>query len=289
MKTSSPQGRADQFLRLVEVVARLRGPGGCPWDREQTSRSLTAYIIEEAHELVEAIESGQPQDVIEELGDFLFQVILQAQIAEDNKLFEINEVIQRLAEKMIRRHPHVFGAETWNTSSEVLSQWDNLKDAEKKREIFSFPKTLPALQASHKIGSKSSQWNFDWDSLNEKDRILSVLEKVEEEIRELREAIESATELSPSTFQHKLETSAETETHIFHEMGDCLFALAQLSRHLGFHAEASLREGNRRFQLRFETMVKSTGLSKDDFKKLSPEARETAWQATKVYLESQQK
>lgn len=282
MSSESQETLAQHFLRLVDVVARLRGPGGCPWDQEQTQLSLTPFILEEAHELVEALESGDREHIIEELGDFMFQVILQAQIARDLKQFDIQEVVQKLSDKMIRRHPHVFGCENWSTSEEVLVQWDSLKASEKSRPLFNYPVQLPALQAAHKAGAKSAQWNFDWNAQTSRERILSVLAKVEEEVRELREAIAQAPELDPQTFQHQLENKEPAHRHIFHEMGDTLFALSQLARHLGFQAEASLREANRRFQRRFESMIEISQFKKEDFQKLSPQQMEDAWMKAKA-------
>lgn len=250
------------FQSLVEIVAKLRGPQGCPWDKEQTARSLTPFILEEAFELVEAIEGGRREEIIDELGDFLFQVVLQAQVAKDEGAFTIDEVVRHLAEKMVRRHPHVFGDQSWATSDEVLANWDALKEKEKKRKIFNYPRNLPALQAAHKIGFKSEGWKFDWDTAAE------VLAKVDEEIAELKEAMQG-----------------RDEAHLRHEMGDALFSLAQLARHLGFSAEESLREANRRFETRFDKMLELREITeKAAFAALSPAEKERAWAAAKAAL-----
>lgn len=250
------------FQGLVDIVAKLRGPQGCPWDKEQTSRSLTPFILEEAFELVEAIEHGTREEVIDELGDFLFQVVLQAQVAKDENAFTIDDVVKNLSEKMIRRHPHVFGDTKWATSEEVLANWDGLKEKEKKRKIFNYPRNLPALQAAHKIGFKSEGWKFDWDNAQQ------VLAKVDEEIGELKEAMD---EKNPA--------------HIRHEMGDALFSLAQLARHLGFQAEESLREANHRFEGRFDKMLEFKGIhEKGAFAALPPAEKEQAWETAKKAL-----
>lgn len=247
------------FEGLVEIVAKLRGPEGCPWDKEQTARTLTPFILEEAFELVEAIEAGKREEIIDELGDFLFQVVLQAQVAKDGGEFTIDDVVKHLSEKMVRRHPHVFGDQNWATSDEVLANWDALKEKEKKRKVFNYPRNLPALQASHKIGFKSEGWKFDWDNAEQ------VLAKVDEEIAELKEAMQS-----------------RDEAHIRHELGDALFSLAQLARHLGFQAEESLREANRRFEGRFDKMLELRGIDdKAAFAALPPAEKESAWNEAK--------
>ncbi|MGZ5280243.1 MAG: nucleoside triphosphate pyrophosphohydrolase, partial [Pseudobdellovibrionaceae bacterium] len=204
-----------QFQTLVEIVARLRGPDGCPWDKEQTQKTLTQYAIEEAFELVEAIESQNPHEIKDELGDFLFQVILQAQVASDDSQFSLLDVIKNLNEKMIRRHPHVFGDDGAKTTTEVWKNWEKLKakeQAEKPKPVFNYPRQMPALQAAQKIGGKTKRLKFDWSKPSE------VLEKVDEEIQELKE---------------EMSKPKPDLQHLEHEIGDVLLSVAQLARHLG--------------------------------------------------------
>jgi tetrapyrrole methylase family protein/MazG family protein len=255
-----------EFSKLVGIVRRLRGPDGCPWDKEQTQKSLTQFAIEEAYELVEAIEGGQQQEICEELGDFLFQVILQAQVAEDQSSFSLLEVISALNQKMIYRHPHVFGDAGPRSIEQVWMHWDQLKAKEqtKMKPVFSYPRGIPALQAAHKIGVKTEGYKFDWE------RPEQVLEKLEEEMAELKTALKSGD-------------SEEIE----HEIGDVLFSVAQLSRHLGLEAEQALRSGNRRFERRFNEVLRISGLSKEQFQSLSAAEMEHLWQQAKSNLQKE--
>lgn len=272
------------FETLVEIVARLRGPDGCPWDKEQTQSSLTQYAIEEAHELAEAIESGRQQDVLEELGDFLFQVILQAQVAQDEGHFNLAQVVAQLNEKMIRRHPHVFSGMNLGSTEEVWKNWEKIKAGEKKPAlepapgsspgtpaIFNYPKNLPALLAAAKIGRKTENWKFDWDTPEQ------VLEKVEEELRETAEALAEFRQ----TFKERPVPETPGREHLEHEIGDLLFATSQLARHVGLDPEATLRTANRRFERRFQNVVARAGVSKEEFAALPNERKEALWQQVK--------
>ena len=254
----------NEFKVLVEIVARLRGPNGCPWDQEQTQKSLTQYAIEEAFELVEAIEAGLPQEIREELGDFLFQVILQSQVAQDEGQFSLLEVLQTLNEKLMRRHPHVFGQESAQNSHEVWKKWDQLKALEKKNpRIFSYPKGLPALQAAYKIGLKTKRLHFDWDQASD------VMAKVHEEISELQAEM-AQDKVAPEALEH--------------ELGDVLFSVAQLARHLGLKPEQCLRSANRRFEDRFNLVLELSGRSPEDFSKITTPEKEALWQEAKKRL-----
>jgi tetrapyrrole methylase family protein/MazG family protein len=257
-----------EFKTLVEIVAKLRGPDGCPWDKEQTQKSLAQYAVEEAFELAEAIEKNDPKEVREELGDFLFQVILQAQVAQDEGLFSLLEVIKSLNEKMIRRHPHVFGDVDAKTTQEVWKNWDKLKALEKKdqpKPIFGHPTALPALQAASKIGSKTKRLQFDWQKPEE------VFEKVQEEVSELQEELQ------------KPQMSIEA---LEHEIGDVLFSVAQLARHLNLEPEQSLRSANRRFMSRFEEVLRLSGKTIEEFPSLDSSEKEELWKQAKERLKS---
>ncbi len=253
-----------EFKTLVEIVAQLRGPDGCPWDKEQTQRTLTQYAIEEAFELVEAIEKNDLNEVREELGDFLFQVILQSQVAQDEGHFSLLEVIKSLNEKMIRRHPHVFGEDNAKTTQEVWKNWDRLKAAEKKdKPVFSYPTQLPALQAAYKIGIKTKRLQFDWEQASE------VMEKVHEEIQEL---------------QAEIEKQPSSKEALEHEIGDVLFSVAQLARHLGLEPEQCLRSANRRFEGRFNEVLRLSQKPLDQFTQMSSPEKEKLWQEAKKSL-----
>jgi tetrapyrrole methylase family protein/MazG family protein len=259
-----PPKELRSFDSIIEVVKALRGPDGCPWDKEQTHRSLTPYAIEEAHELAEAIERGQSQEMIEELGDLLLQVVLHSEIGRQEKRFDIHDVIEVLNTKMIRRHPHVFANAKAETSGEVLQNWAVIKASEKAAKgaseatRFDVPMNLPALTRSSKIGSKTKKFKFDWSKPEE------VLAKVEEELSEVREAIKTGT------FEEKES-----------EIGDLLFSVAQLARHIDVEPEQALRVTNQRFENRFFKMKE---LAKNDHRKfedLTPPELEEYWRRVK--------
>lgn len=293
----------EDFATLVNLVETLRGPDGCPWDKKQTQKSLTPYILEEAYELAEAIDSQNQNSIQEELGDYLFQVILQTQVAKDSHHFDLHQVIKALNAKMVRRHPHVFGSSIANGMTEkkdlksidlstIQQNWELIKDQEKSdsdpilnstgsispkesesfqnikspseaKKVFNLPKALPALLASTKIGVKTERWKFDWNSP------LEVLEKVKEE---LQEVIDEISEKTPST------------SRIQAEIGDLLFSVAQLARHLQIDPEASLREANQRFQRRFEKVVELSQLEIIEFQNLPLEEKELLWKKAKSLL-----
>ncbi|MGE4132489.1 MAG: nucleoside triphosphate pyrophosphohydrolase [Bdellovibrionales bacterium] len=260
------------FDSLLKVVEFLRGPEGCPWDKEQTHQSLTRFAIEEAFELSEAIDSKNKDEIKEELGDLLLQVVLHSEIARQEKTFDIHDVIQILNEKMIRRHPHVFGDKKVNSSAEVLSNWADIKAAEKgqssARPTWSIPAGLPALVRAQKIGDKTEKIGFDWPGFKE------VWTKVREEFGELEAELDQLEKNSPNN-KHE---------HLLSELGDLMFTLAQLARHLKGDAEQILRQTNRRFESRFTLMqdlIADDGMRWTD---LSPAEKETYWQKAKAKL-----
>lgn len=253
----------DSFLQIVEA---LRGPEGCPWDKEQTHRTLTPYAIEEAHELAEAIEAGDDAEMVKELGDVLLQVVLHSEIGRQEKRFDISDVIYAISEKMVRRHPHVFSDVKVQNSAEVLENWSAIKAKEKgpaKEETrFDIAASLPALARSQKIGEKTKRQRFDWSNATE------VLLKVDEELAEVR------AEMNDPAKRAALES----------EVGDLLFSVAQLARHLGFDAEQALRTANTRFENRFFTMKKLIKDSGRDYDRLTSEELENAWKEVKRQL-----
>ena len=256
----------NQFDSLVQVLKDLRGPDGCPWDKEQNHQTLTPYAIEEVHEMVEAIESGVDADMQEELGDVLFQVVLHAQIANERQAFNIQDVIEGIVSKIVRRHPHVFSNTQVKDAGEVMQNWETIKQEEKKNKpktkpVLDVPPSLPALQRSHKIGEKTEKYKFDWTEVE------AVVQQLKSEIAELEEAM-----------------AEKNSEHIQHEMGDVLFSAAQVARHLNVEPESSLRQANNRFTKRFEAMIKKTS-GVESFTSLPSEEKEKLWKQVKLELE----
>ncbi len=237
----------DELERLLLLMARLRGPEGCPWDREQTLSSLRPYILEEAYELVEAIRGGQTESIREELGDLLLEVVFVNQIASEGKLFGMEEVIRGIHDKLVRRHPHVFESEKASSAERALERWEEIKESEKeKREsiLDGIGRSLAALARAQKVSSRAAKAGFDWNSPKE------VEAKLHEELKELGEAVASA---SPARVEE--------------EMGDVLFALVNLARHLDVDAEVALSAATEKFGERFlylETELKAQGRSVSD-------------------------
>jgi MazG family protein len=223
--------------RILGIMDKLRDPGGCPWDREQTLRTLTPYLLEETHEVIEAIESGDVRHHLEELGDLLFQVVFHARIAREAGWFDFAAVCDGIADKLTRRHPHVFADMQVSGSGEVLQNWEKIKAAERKAKgemprsaIGGVPPSMPALVRAERVTEKAAAVGFDWPDLR------GVLAKVKEELGELEAEIDAA---SPDR--------ARVEA----ELGDLLFALANLGRFVKVHPEEALRGTLRRFEARF--------------------------------------
>ncbi len=226
---------AAALSRLLEIMDKLRDPGGCPWDREQTLRTLTPYLLEEAHEVIEAIESGDVAHHREELGDLLFQVVFQARIAREEGKFDFADVCDAIAAKLTRRHPHVFGDVSVSGSKEVVKNWERIKADERKEKgqaarsaIGGVPVALPALVRAERLTEKAAATGFDWPDAP------SVMAKVREELAELEEA-----------------TASGSKERVEQELGDLLFAIANLGRWLKVHPEEALRGTLRRFEQRF--------------------------------------
>lgn len=253
----------DKWQEILDVVKKLRDPKkGCPWDIVQTQESLTPYAIEEAYELEQAILEGNQEDIISELGDVLFQVILHSEIARQNNKFNIYDVIESLKDKMVRRHPHVFGKTKVKNAKEVIKNWEKIKktEAQTKKEIdpFGFAKNLPALKTAQKIGKRTNQYRFDWKNSDQ------VVTKLNEEVRELKDAL-----------KRKNKKMADEE------LGDILFTLAQLGRHLNLDTEKSLRKSNSKFIKRFNKMLAMCKNDIETFIKLPSHKKETLWKKIK--------
>ncbi len=254
-------GQISGFQTLVDIVALLRAPGGCPWDREQTHESLKRNLLEEAHEVLEAIDSSDPGVLTEELGDLLAQIAFHADIAREAGRFDFGDVIERINRKLIRRHPHVFGDASVADAREVERNWERIKAEERaaagtrKSPVEGIPASLPALAASQLMQDRVARAGFEWDDVS------GVLDKITEEIEEFRQA--------------------ETQAEKVHELGDIFFALVNLSRWVDAHAEDVLRQANARFATRYrgmEDLAADRGL---DFRALTLEEKEELWQEVK--------
>jgi tetrapyrrole methylase family protein/MazG family protein len=231
----------DRLLDLVRVVARLRAPDGCPWDRAQTHRSLRRHLLDEAYELLDAIEDGDPSRLRDELGDVLLQALFHAQMASDEGAFDIDDVAELTVEKLIRRHPHVFAEVEADTPEEVYANWERIKAAEgEERPIDAeMPGSLPSLIAAQKVQRRASGRGFDWAHL------AGAVEKVREELAELEEA----------AGEHEgADREGAAKDALEEEVGDVLFAVTALARRLGVDAETALRSTIRKFVGRFEAM-----------------------------------
>lgn len=259
----------NEFSSLMQIVKDLRGPDGCPWDKEQTHESLAPFAVEEIFEMIDALESKNDPHLKEELGDVLFQVALHCQLAQERGAFHYSDVLQTLNEKLVRRHPHVFSDIQVKNIDEVWANWEKIKKAEKAQKqtqarVFDFPTHLPALQRSHKIGVKSQKLKFDWQKPED------VYEKVMEELEELKIEIKK----SPSHPHDNLDRIQE-------EFGDLLFSLAQWARHLNFEPEQALRMANKKFETRFEKMMTLVESRNLDWNSLSDSEKEKLWQEIK--------
>lgn len=254
----------EAFERLVGIMARLRGPDGCPWDREQTLLTLRQYLVEETYEVLEALEEGDPREHCKELGDLLLQVVFQARIREEEGRFDAADVAQAISDKLVRRHPHVFGDVVAEDAAAVVRNWADIKAVERaeagrdESALDGVPQAMPALQRAARLGEKAGTAGFDWREP------AGVLEKLDEESAELKASL-----------------AAQDRAGIEHELGDYLFTVVHLCRHLGVDAEAALRAANRRFETRFralESGIREEGRQIRDF----PDAElEDRWQAAK--------
>lgn len=251
------------FHKIVKVMERLRGEGGCPWDREQTRESLKPFLLEEAYEVLEAIEEKDVELLKEELGDLLLQVVFHAQIAKERGEFAIEEVLSALTDKLVRRHPHVFGNTKVETTREVLARWEELKNQEKRNKkrksvLDGVPKQLPALIRANQLQSRAARVGFDWTELK------PVWQKVQEEMEELEHSIK---EEQPRSIQA--------------ELGDLLFALVNIARFLKVDPEEALRKTNERFTERFHSMEKQAKKSRRSLSAMSLDEMDRMWEEAK--------
>ena len=267
-----PHNMEDIFSNFVQTITRLRDPeNGCPWDLKQTHYSLIKYLIEETFEAVHAIEESDDDKIKDELGDILLQVVLHSVIAKQRNKFSIEDVIQNINDKMVRRHPHVFAGKKINSIDEVKKNWEKIKKSESQRnnsENYTFNKSIldtTSLLSANKIGEKTKKIDFDWNSYEE------VIVKVKEELSELEDEIKSK----------------RREAKILEEYGDLLFSCVQLGRHLSINPENALRSANKKFIKRFDLMEDLAHKNKQDFSSLSREKKEQLWKKVKGMLKSE--
>jgi tetrapyrrole methylase family protein/MazG family protein len=250
---------AKSFDRLVAIIARLRSPGGCPWDREQTHDSIKGNMLEEAYEAVETIDKGDMAKFCEELGDLLMQIVLHSQMAREEGSFEIGDVIQKICDKLIYRHPHVFGESKVKDSSEVVANWEELKRKEGKGELLSgLPKNMPSLAYAQAVGRRVARVGFDWETVDD------IIDKLSEEVAELQQAAD-----------HKQRVM---------EFGDLLFTLVCIARRMDIDAEVALRACNERFYKRFAYMEKICTERKLLLADMSLEEQNALWDEAKRKL-----
>jgi tetrapyrrole methylase family protein/MazG family protein len=254
---SKPE-KLDQFATLVDIIAKLRAPDGCPWDRKQTHASLRENLLEECYEVLEALDEGEPEKLCDELGDLLMQIVLHAQIAAEGGEFKLGDVIKGINAKLIHRHPHIFGLKKVKNADEVAHNWEVLKGEEREAGtsiLESVPKQMPALGYSQEVQRRVAQLGFDWEDVE------GVIDKLVEEVREFQQ-----TESS----QQKAE-----------EFGDLLFTLVNVARRQGIDTEAALREANKRFYQRFNYMEEVCRQRGINFGDLSFDEQNKLWEEAK--------
>ena len=249
----------NDLLKLIKIVKRLRAPDGCEWDKEQTHESLTPYLLEETHEVIEAIENKNYFALKEELGDLLLHVVFQTDLAREKNKFTLNQVIDDICKKLIRRHPHIFYDK--NDPRYKKGNWEESKQKEKKRDsiLDGIPTTLPALLHARRIQEKAAGVGFDWEKKEQ------VILKLDEEIQELKEAIDKGEGINE-------------------ELGDVFFTLVNLSRHLEYNPEAALKSSIEKFSQRFKRIEKDLKIKKIKIKDLSLEELDLIWEQNKKVL-----
>jgi MazG family protein len=281
----------EKFEKAVAIMARLRAPGGCPWDREQTFDTIKKYTLEETYEVLEAIDNRDWPELTNELGDLLLQVLFYAEMGKEDGRFSIEDVLDALSNKLIHRHPHVFGDVKAANADQALKNWEALKAEEKKKRMSaSVPSShetllggvsskVPALMEAHKISSKAAHVGFDWPGVE------GILEKLAEETRELQEHL--ANFPAGALRENGEQISSEMHALLEEEVGDLFFVLVNLARHLDVDAESALRKTNRKFRRRFgfvEEQLKKQGSKLED---ASLEQMEALWQQAKSLEEKQ--
>lgn len=269
-KADDKEQIGEAFYKLVQILRRLLGPGGCPWDKEQTHQTLKPFLIEEAYEVNESIDAGDFDALKEELGDLMLQIIFHAELARQAGKFNIVDVLQTICKKMLHRHPHVFGEERWHSADEVLRNWEDLKKIEqekigggkKNRDsiLAGIPKSLPALIRAQRLQDRAARVGFDWE------HIADVFKKVEEELQELKQA---------------LAQTPEVNSRLEDEFGDLLFALVNLARFLKIQPEEALQKTNEKFMRRFAFIEQEARRQGRQLKSMSLAEMDALWEQAK--------
>jgi MazG family protein len=277
MNPANPEDRLSRSLaRLVTLTARLRSPGGCPWDRAQGYDSLKALLLEEAYEVVDAVNARDFDGLEDELGDLLFQVLFYSRVAEEEGRFALADVMERLHRKLVRRHPHVFGEVKARTAEEALRSWNAVKEQEQGAKpanesiLDDTAATLPATLEAHELGVRVAEAGFDWPNA------AAVLEKVQEEVHELRRELEAAS--APLGQDDRAAAARRREE----ELGDLLFSLSQLARHLGTDPESCLLRGNQKFRRRFQALEREIAAQGRKLADCSLAELEKVWESVKT-------
>jgi MazG family protein len=289
----------ERFARAVSIMARLRGPGGCPWDREQTFDSIKPYTLEEAYEVLEAIDKRDWDELKGELGDLLLQVLFYSQMAQEQASFSIDDVLDRLSTKLIDRHPHVFGDIKAETPSDVLRNWEALKAEEKKKRLDAgggksakkdeqpesllagVSSAMPALLEAHKLSSRAAHAGFDWPNIE------GLFEKLREETEELQEQLVLFPSPGPQpqgrgvAGSGRAQISDQVRHRLEDEVGDLLFVLVNIARYLSLDPESSLRKTNRKFKRRFQWMEQQLRNAGSTPQQASMDELESLWQQSK--------
>jgi MazG family protein len=262
-----------KFEKLVKIMATLRGPDGCPWDKEQDRNTLKPMLVEETYEVLEAIDNGDWEGLNEELGDLLLHIVFQAQLGKERGDFDIDRIVDGICEKLIRRHPHVFGNETASSPEEVIRNWEAIKAEEKAKKLKDrtpeqrsllegIPSKLPAIHEAHQISSRAARVGFEWPDIE------GVFDKLAEETRELREAMTGPEEKRQSRLED--------------EIGDILFVIVNLARFLKIDSESALKRANRKFKSRFQYMEAELAKAGKNLDGTSLEEMESLWQQAKA-------
>jgi MazG family protein len=287
----------ERFERAVQIMARLRAPGGCPWDREQTFDTIKPYTLEETYEVLEAIDNRDWPELTGELGDLLLQVLFYSQMASEEGHFSVDDVLDRLSNKLMDRHPHVFGEVKADTPAEVLRNWEALKGEEKKKRLAAggggnaenaddsqsvlsgVSSKMPALLEAHKLSSRAAHVGFDWPEIE------GLFAKLEEETAELRQELKAVPVKGPSRTgiagSGKPQVAAELRERLEDEVGDLFFVLVNIARYLSLDPESALRKTNRKFKRRFQWMEERLRDSGRAPQQASMEELETLWQQAK--------
>lgn len=257
---------SESFDRLCQIMDRLRDPGGCPWDRKQTLSTLAPYLLEEAHEVAEAVAGDEPNKLCEELGDLLLQIVFMTRVGRENGWFDLDDVCNGISDKMVRRHPHVFGDREVEDADEVLRNWEDIKRDEREGQetnsvLDGVPAALPGLLKAFRMTEKAAAVGFDWR------RPADVMTKMREEMDEL---------------EHELDDGGGAASdRARDEMGDVLFVMANLARHLGVEPETALQRTNTTFKRRFESMEAQARARGDNLRELSLEEQDALWEEAK--------